>query len=617
MVIQHNLTAINANRQLDITIGTLTKSSQKLSSGYRINRAADDSSGLAISEKMRRLIRGLRQASDNAQDGISFIQVADGALSEADDILQRMNELSVKAANGTFDSNDREYVNTEFNQLKEALDQIGTNTKFNELEVFPPNGSSTTEATPAQLELTNIIATEYIPTAVSQIVSKLSGSLGNKLTSLASANPEAYAMDLNIGYIDGPSGTLAYMQSSFYGYDNMADKFAEGMLLMKVDSADFSSSSLSDADKQILQSTIAHELMHGVMDILLPEGMCRNDSADQNRGNFPKWFVEGAAQLVGGGYTTGWNDTLMRIADLSVPDSVKLSNVSNYLKNYTVDERPYGHGYLACAYLCQLASGSPLGSVTQNSLITGANKIFNALMTNENNYRNGGTGNVSSFNDVINSTISNLTLTDVINNINSGETNASKFVLALTEASKSSSTSGFNGSGSIVAPSLNSPYVFGSTVTSQQAMYVKNADTSAYSDAANATAFKLQVGADSNDSNVIEIKRFAMSQSALNLSNSTVLTQDEAVASISTVKNALVIVNTIRTYYGAMQNRLEHTIKNLDNAVENTTSAESIIRDTDMASEMVNYSKANILAQAGQSVLANANHTSQDILKLI
>ena len=131
MVVQHNVTAMNANRQLGITTGVQAKSSEKLSSGYKINRAADDAAGLAISEKMRRQVRGLTQASANAQDGISAVQTAEGALNEVHDMLQRMNELATKAANDTLTSDDRDYIASEMKALSSEIDRTAEATEFN------------------------------------------------------------------------------------------------------------------------------------------------------------------------------------------------------------------------------------------------------------------------------------------------------------------------------------------------------------------------------------------------------------------------------------------------------------------------------------------------------
>jgi len=142
MVVQHNLTAMNANRMLGITTGSQAKSSEKLSSGYKINRAADDAAGLSISEKMRKQIKGLDRASTNAQDGVSAVQTAEGALSEVHAMLQRMNELAVQSANGTNSADDRAAIQAEVEQLKTEIDRVSTTTKFNELYLLNGDGSS-------------------------------------------------------------------------------------------------------------------------------------------------------------------------------------------------------------------------------------------------------------------------------------------------------------------------------------------------------------------------------------------------------------------------------------------------------------------------------------------
>ena len=140
MVVQHNLTAMNSNRMLGITVGTLSKSTEKLSSGYAINRAADNAAGLAISEKMRKQVRGLTQASANAEDGISSVQTAEGALTEVHDMLQRMNELAVQAANGTNSADDRSYIQDEIDQITQEIDRVAETTKFNETNLLKEIG---------------------------------------------------------------------------------------------------------------------------------------------------------------------------------------------------------------------------------------------------------------------------------------------------------------------------------------------------------------------------------------------------------------------------------------------------------------------------------------------
>ena len=136
MIVQHNITAMNANRMLGLTTGSLAKSTEKLSSGYRINRAADDAAGLSISEKMRKQIRGLDRASTNAEDGISAVQTAEGALTEVHSMLQRMNELAVQASNGTMSADDRQAVQDEIDKLVDEVDRVAETTKFNETYLY-------------------------------------------------------------------------------------------------------------------------------------------------------------------------------------------------------------------------------------------------------------------------------------------------------------------------------------------------------------------------------------------------------------------------------------------------------------------------------------------------
>lgn len=146
MVIQHNLTAMNANRMLNVTTSAQSKSAEKLSSGYKINRAADDAAGLSISEKMRKQIRGLTQASSNAQDGVSAVQTAEGALTEVHSMLQRMNELAVQSANGTNSQTDRKAIQDEIDQLTSEIDRVSETTKFNETYLLKGDSTTTTKA---------------------------------------------------------------------------------------------------------------------------------------------------------------------------------------------------------------------------------------------------------------------------------------------------------------------------------------------------------------------------------------------------------------------------------------------------------------------------------------
>lgn len=187
MVVQHNLSAANTNRQLGITTSGLQKSTEKLSSGYKINRAADDAAGLSISEKMRNQIRGLNKASDNAQDGISLVQTAEGALNEVHSMLQRMSELSVQAANGTNDATDRSSINDEVQQLKTEIQRVGSTTQFNKMNIL--DGTFSTGAD--KLLQVGANANQTIKIDIDALKSVVGSSLGTNLTTATATNAQS------------------------------------------------------------------------------------------------------------------------------------------------------------------------------------------------------------------------------------------------------------------------------------------------------------------------------------------------------------------------------------------------------------------------------------------
>ena len=384
MVVQHNLQAMNANRMLNVTTNQQAKSTEKLSSGFRINRAADDAAGLSISEKMRKQIKGLTQASTNAEDGVSAVQTAEGALTEVHSMLQRMNELATQAANGTNSQSDREAIQDEINQLTTEIDRVAETTKFNET---------------------------YL----------LKGDAGTKTVTFA-------AKDAGIaGTFDEAAGTL------------------------KIDLA---------TGKKV---TVA-----------------------------------------GTEYTVGAAD-----------------------------------------------NGTTKTAASLATLISGA----------------------------------------------------------LEQANKIGATAG----GTVANTNTGDAYTF--TITKGTATVAKD------------LSFNLHVGADADMTNKIGVTIETMNSANLGIKGLDVVgkkaganTDDGGVAAtyaIDAIAEAISKVSEQRSALGAVQNRLEHTINNVDNVVENTTSAESRIRDTDMAEEMVNYSKNNILAQAGQSMLAQANQSNQGVLSLL
>lgn len=394
MVVQHNLTAMNANRQLGVTSGAQAKSAEKLSSGYKINRAGDDAAGLKISEKMRSQIRGLNKASDNAQDGISLIQTAEGALNESHSILQRMNELAVQGANDTNQSIDRDAINQELDALTEELNRISETTQFNKQNL-------------------------------------LDGNFKDK--------------NLQVGA-------------------NAKQKIAISIDCMNADALGLGKETVKQG------------------------------------GNTPKKVVYNGMSFTYDKDADVATNKAKAISAFQKSISQKIGNKGNFIAQYD----------------------DTTGSIYYKATIDGKEKRFADASTARTSY-------LADQKAIVSKAIND---------------DFQKYV----KTSKASATAGGNGE-------------------------IRNKARVDDYEAANNT--------------------------------------------ITYVQNAINTVSTQRSALGALQNRLEHTVANLDNVSENTQSAESRIRDTDMASEMVQYSKNNILAQAGQSMLAQANQSTQGVLSLL
>ena len=394
MVVQHNLTAMNSNRQLGVTTSAQAKSAEKLSSGYRINRAGDDAAGLKISEKMRSQVRGLNRASTNAQDGVSLIQTAEGALNEAHSILQRMNELAVQGANDTNENIDREAINEELDALTTELDRISSTTQFNKQNL-------------------------------------LDGSFKNK--------------KLQVG---------------------------------------------ANADQNI-------EISIGSMN-------AKTLGLKDVSGTIEKTAQEGV------------NPVAIKYQGMSYTYRPKSSLDKNTANAISVFKKQLSGKYTSANYAAQFENGI----------------VFYKSLVNDKTY----------------STVSKAV---------AGDVSAAKQAMSAD-----------------VKKNINT-YLQTSAVTAKAlSSYTQNG-------------------------------------------NARVDTYEMANNSITAIQDAINKVSSQRSALGALQNRLEHTIANLDNVAENTQAAESRIRDTDMASEMVEYSKNNILAQAGQSMLAQSNQSTQGVLSLL
>ena len=486
MVVQHNLTAMNSNRMLGITTKSQAKSTEKLSSGYKINRAADDAAGLSISEKMRKQIRGLTQASSNAQDGISAVQTAEGALNEVQDMLQRMNELAVKAANGTQSEDDRSYIQNEIDQLTTEIDRVAETTKFNETYLLKGDQDNEKAYTYSYATATGKAATATMSTDTSNQGSKITAMTFKATASADEQNEVAKLIrdqGINVQYSSKDSATTGKVVNSATVSLNGTDKYT-------VTNTTGNDYSIKDAKgNEIATFTLENA------------NLGEKDKADA--------ITPGTETFTASKATAGYKD-------------------GDTVKYYDKD----GNG------------------IPENAL----SKYF------------------------------------------SSTTNAAGTVSSTVKA--------------------DAPLVYDALGNKIDAAV---ADISAKQDLTGALTLTLHVGADATSNNQISVNLDAMSAKGLGVNGLKVDGTDDtnAKGSIETIKEAIQKVSTQRSALGAVQNRLEHTISNLDNVVENTTSAESQIRDTDMATEMVKYSNNNILAQAGQAMLAQSNQSNQGVLSLL
>ena len=557
MVVQHNLQAMNSNRMLGITQGTLSGSTEKLSSGYKINRAADDAAGLSISEKMRKQIRGLDQASANAEDGISSVQTAEGALQEVTDMLQRMNELAVQAANGTNSTTDRQYIQDEIDQLVTEVDRVSETTKFNETYLLKGDSSKAT---------TKTYTANYAVTYTKNVG-----------TNTAVKHNVSYTGDSNLYFVNATSVAKSNASSPI-----TADVIGKG----------------DDVTKYLTSTT---DGKNGALDAaVLDTKYSLFKNADASKLEAITTGAASADQLLSkdGKLTAGADAYILDTKTNSVVKIASGQDLSSYMD---VDGKAIS---MKEQYrLLDSVALNDTANVTNNGAING---------------NVGGTANKGAAADVFLKSEFKL---DVSMKKLYGADGKEVSGIALSKYfNENGDYSGGLFTDSQATTAVVSDNTQGATADTKISSYI----TKSYGEVAGDLSFSLHVGADSARTNKIETNIQAMSAAALGIdklsSNSVGIvdeTGDNATDAVDVIADALQKVSTQRSALGAVQNRLEHTIKNLDNIVENTTSAESAIRDTDMATEMVKYSNANILSQAGQSMLAQANQSNQGVLSLL
>lgn len=477
MVVQHNLNALNAYNKLNTNVSGLKKASEKLSSGYRINRAGDDAAGLAISEKMRSQIRGLGQAKRNAQDGISMIQTYEGAAQETHSILQRMKELASESSNGTYDNTtDRDAIQLEFDQLNDELNQIA-DTDFNGRVAL--NGGTMAD-----------------------------GTIVNNNGQVATHPSITYTQNAD------PAGTLTY------------------------------------------------------------------------------------SGRVAGSLDAGANGTI-NVDGVSM--KIKNGAVDNKAKKVTIGNTSYTTSL-------KVAGGKVSGKITADTTYA-INKDTTSVTINGKNY--------TIANDGTKATMYDATGTKV-DTIDGAKVTVTKDSITMQQVYEADANGKVTNKGGAAVGQID----YNNGVSTPNS-YQHGSANLTYAD-----SITLQVGARSKDavdfnfsyvtSGIGELKAdLDISARGLGTDQLSLATQEDANAAIDKIDNAINKTSMVRATFGSIQNRMEHKIENLTTTNENLTDAESTIRDTDMASEMLNYTKYNILQQAAQSMLAQANQQPQSVLQLL
>ena len=528
MIINHNMNALNAHRNMNVNNTAAGKSMEKLSSGLRINRAGDDAAGLAISEKMRGQIRGLTQASRNASDGISMIQTAEGALNETQNILQRMRELSVQSSNDTNTSEDRASIQKEIEQLTEEIDRIGNNTEFNTQSLLKGDGSTKLEASGLKMEPmkngTDIKTTEATITFTSESATKndFTISLSGIDITVNVGNAAGNASKTDNGkVIEEQLKAEIEKSSALKGqYTVSLDNASGKVTIAAVKDGSFSGGEGSISIKADTNDNVKIDGQGPAITEKVVIGKTEEATSASVTLNLHAFTNANVGDLEGKGITIG----------------------KTQIEFYDARKGAYSGNSVGVDISQVQAQGDLVGAIINQT----------------------------------NGKIEGATIEEVTN---LGVNNEKGLKISSTEKGANSTV---------------------------------NVEDGAKNEGFEAT---FQVGANSNQT--ISISIGDMRAEALGVKKVDLTTAKGSQEATATIQAAIEKVSTERAGLGAVQNRLEYTISNLDNTTENLTSAESTLRDVDMAKEMMTFSKNNILNQAAQAMLAQANQQPQNVLSLL
>ena len=632
MVVQHNMQAANANRMLNVTTSAQSKSTEKLSSGYKINRAADDAAGLTISEKMRKQIRGLDRASTNAEDGVSAVQTAEGALTEVHSMLQRMNELATQSANGTNSTTDRQAIQDEIDQLTTEIDRVSETTKFNETYLLKGDTDGATSAKNVNAHDAGL-AGKLVANGDGTSTFKLDKALadgdnvtiaGKKYTiGSTTASTDGFekldtlgAKKVSVGdSVTDANGNKKTLVDKFSNTGTATNIYEAGDRI-KIDGKEY-----TIATATALSKTTGAELSSADAQQMVSEALANGKEASFTSKATAKGIYAANATM-----------------DVKIVSALDTNEVSSLGIATTAKVSDLKGTVLAAGDVVSLSGKAITATAEAPANMSTVKDIVKSLQKNDAIQIGGKTITISDKTSLaddkytVNDALSLLNDKDTVNfdNVTSAEGKAALTVSGLkastnyTAVDTKVAASGDNvisakDAYSMMAEELQKASSIGADVAAE----VKSDNSGNFTikqgtvDVKEALSFNLHVGADADSTNKITVDIDSMSSAGLGIKGIKADTEQDATYAIDAIADAISQVSSQRSALGAIQNRLEHTINNLDNVVENTTTAESRIRDTDMAEEMVNYSKNNILAQAGQSMLAQANQSNQGVLSLL
>ena len=584
MRIQHNIPAMNAYRNYNINTSAVSKNLEKLSSGYKINRAGDDAAGLAISEKMRAQISGLNAASKNAKDGVSLVKTAEGALQEVHDMLNRMVTLATQSANGTYDNQtDRYQLQKEVNQLKAEIDRIADSSNFNGINLL--DGSMSTDGVVNTFN--NVDLTAVLDAKDAQVAAKGKFQIDMSQSKWV-ANQDNATVDFNFGGVDvsiklgkaGDAVTGATVAQAFVDEINKNGGGGADAGKIKIGGKEFTVTQ----DKGVITFS-------GV------------DTSVFTSGNGVDAGTKLTVTADGGNTVSYWE------AD-DTPGN------QGYAQDWKMIEEPVSDiGNLLAQATFELADDGV--AISDGTTIKIGDQTYTFAVGKNSQFKNSDSDNIIDLTDYeanddtryvaaaarLTQAAKNNTAVDVSYDANTGK-------IYLTEKAGGIDRNVYDLFGSKTSAATGSEK--DATWKSVDRSLVQVGQASM-----NGKALTLQIGDTSDSYNQLNVNIKDCHAAAIGIGSIDISTQKGAQAAVDSIKNAINYVSDVRGTLGATQNRLDHTINNLSVMTENIQDAESTIRDTDVAEEMMAYTKNNILVQSAQAMLAQANQIPQGVLQLL